>query len=192
MLKSCRPIILTGLSGFLFLLLFIMRLDYSIYLFRTYGLLYSQVLGFCVTAALVLVYRKSFLGKRFSPLFVAMTVLIGYPLFGAFALLAGILMTILALREGKRGFEDLAVALLAGAAAPWLCGELSGIFPGIHRKYVYLAAFPYNRIGGGGGNLCQRDGRPRPDAGAGEVHWRTKRLEDVLLSEPVQARQLPQ
>ena len=30
----------------LFLLLFITRMDYSIYLFRTYGLLFSQVLGF--------------------------------------------------------------------------------------------------------------------------------------------------
>ena len=127
----------------LFLLLFVTRLDYSIYLFRTYGLLFSQLLGFCVTAALVLLYRSCFLGKHSSPLFVAATVLAGYPLFGAYALLAGILMALLALREGKRGFADLAVALLLGAAVPWLCGELSGIFPRIHRKYVYFAALPY-------------------------------------------------
>ena len=127
----------------LFLLLFVTRMDYSIYLFRTYGLLYSQVLGFCVTAALVLVFRKCFLGKRISPLFVALAVLIGYPLFGAFALFAGLLMALLALREGKRGFVDLAVALLMGAAVPWLCGTLPGIFPRIHRSYVYFAALPY-------------------------------------------------
>ena len=127
----------------LFLLLFITRLDYSIYLFRTYGLLYSQVLGFCVTAALVLLFRKCFLGKRISPLFVALAVLIGYPLFGAFALFAGLLMALLALREGKRGVVDLAVALVLGAAVPWLCGTLPEIFPRIHRKYVYLAALPY-------------------------------------------------
>ena len=127
----------------LFLLLFITRLDYSIYLFRTYGLLYSQVLGFCVTAALVLMYRTWFLGKRSAPLFVAAAVLAGYPLFGAFALLAGVLMALLALQEGKRGFADLAVALLLGAAVPWLCGELPGIYPRIHRSYVYFAALPY-------------------------------------------------
>ena len=127
----------------LFLLLFITRMDYSIYLIRTYGLLYSQVLGFCVTAALVLVYRKCFLGKRFSPLFVAVAVLIGYPLFGAFALFAGLLMALMAIREGRRGFVDLAVALVTGAAVPWLCGVLPGVFPRIHRKYVYLAALPY-------------------------------------------------
>ena len=127
----------------LFLLLFITRLDYSIYLFRTYGLLYSQVLGFCVTAALVLLYRRYFLGKRTSPLFVAAAVLVGYPLFGAFALLAGLLMALLALRDGKRGLADLAAALLTGVAVPWLCGALPGIFPRIHRKFVYLAAFPY-------------------------------------------------
>lgn len=127
----------------LFLLLFITRMDYSIYLFRTYGLLYSQLLGFCVAAALVLLYRKHFLGKRTGPLFVALAVLAGYPLFGAFALLAGLLMALLALQEGKRGWADAAVALLLGAAVPWLCGTLPGIFPRIHRKFVYLAAFPY-------------------------------------------------
>ena len=127
----------------LFLLLFVTRWDYSIYLFRAYGLLYSQVLGFCVAAVLVLVYRKCFLGKRISPLFVAMAVVIGYPLFGAFAMLAGLLMALLALREGKRGFIDLAVALVTGAAVPWLCGNLPWVFPRIHRSYVYFAGLPY-------------------------------------------------
>lgn len=127
----------------LFLLLFVLRWDYSIYLFRTYGLLYSQLLGFCATAALVLLYRTHFLGKRSSPLFVAATVLAGYPLIGAFALLAALLMALLALREEKRGLADLAAALLLGAAVPWLCGTLPGIYPRIHRKYVYFAALPY-------------------------------------------------
>lgn len=127
----------------LFLLLFITRMDYSVYLFRTYGLLYSQLLGFCATSALILLYRKFFLGKRFSPLFVAAVVLIGYPLFGAFALLAALLMALLALQEGKQGFIDLALVLLLGFAVPWLCGNWSGVFPRIHRKFVYLAAFPY-------------------------------------------------
>ena len=125
----------------LFLLLFITRLDYSIYLFRTYGLLYSQVLGFCAAMSLVLLYRTCFLGKRSSPLFLAAAVLLGYPLFGAFALLAGTLMALVALREGK--VADLAVALLLGAAVPWLCGAWPGIYPRIHRKFLYLAAFPY-------------------------------------------------
>ena len=127
----------------LFLLLFITRMDYSTYLFRTYGLMYSQVLGFCVTSALVLLYRKGFLRKRTGPLFVAVAVLAGYPLFGAFALLAALLMGMLALREGKRGFLELAVALLAGAAVLWLCREQPWIFPRIHRRYVYFAALPY-------------------------------------------------
>lgn len=127
----------------LFLLLFITRMDYSVYLFRTYGLLYSQLLGFCATSALILLYRKFFLGKRFSPLFVAAVVLIGYPLFGAFALLAALLLALLALQEGKQGFIDLALVLLLGFVVPWLCGNWSGVFPRIHRKFVYLAAFPY-------------------------------------------------
>lgn len=127
----------------LFLLLFVTRMDYSIYLFRTYGLLYSQVLGFCVTSALVLLYRKCFLGRRIGPLFIAVAVLLGYPLFGSFTLLAALLMALLAIREGRRGFIDLAVALLLVAVVPWLCRELPWIFPRIHRKYVYFAALPY-------------------------------------------------
>ena len=127
----------------LFVLLFITRMDYSVYLFRTYGLMYSQVLGFCATAALVLAYRTCFLGRRTGPLFVAAVVLAGYPLLGAFALLAAVLMALLALREGKRGLADLSVALLTGVAVPWLCRDLPGVFPRIHRKFVYLAAFPY-------------------------------------------------
>ena len=130
----------------LFLLLFITRLDYSIYLFKTYGLLYSQMLGFCAVAALVLWYRKCFLGRRLGPLFVAAVLLAGYPLLGAFALLAGLLMALLALREGRRGFVVLAVALLLGAAVPWLCREMPGIYPRIHRRYVYLAALPYKEF----------------------------------------------
>lgn len=125
----------------LFLLLFVTRLNYSIYLFRTYGLLFSQPLGFCVTAALVLAYRKHFLGKRSGPLFVAAAVALGYLLFGAFALLAGLLMALLGLQ--KRKFLELVLALLLGFAVPWLCGSLSGIFPRIHRKYVFFAALPY-------------------------------------------------
>ena len=127
-------------------LIFVTRLDYSIYLFRTYGLLFSQLLGFCVTAALVLAYRHCALGRRGGPLFVAATVLVGYPLFGAFALLAALLMAILALRAGKRGLAELAAALVLGAAVPWLCGTLSGIFPRIHREYVYFAALPYHEF----------------------------------------------
>ena len=127
----------------LFLLLFVTRLDYSVYLFRTYGLLYSQLLGFCVTSALVLVYRTYFLGKRAGALFVAAVMLIGYPLFGAFALLSAVLMALLALQEGKRGFIELTLALLLGFAVPWLCRDLPGVFPRIHRKYVYFAALPY-------------------------------------------------
>jgi hypothetical protein len=127
----------------LFLLLFITRMDYSIYLFRTYGLLYSQLLGFCVTSALVLLYRKCFLGKRIGPLFVALAVLAGYPLFGAFALLAALLMALFALQDGKQGVAELAVALLMVAIVPWLCRDLPWIFPRIHRKYVFFAALPY-------------------------------------------------
>ena len=143
---------LTGRSAWLavlpalFLLLFVTRLDYSIYLFKTYGLLYSQLLGFCAVAALVLLYRKCFLGRRPGPLFVAAVLLAGYPLLGAFALLAALLMALLALQQGRRGLVDLAVALLLGAAVPWLCGELPGIYPRIHRRYVYLAALPYREF----------------------------------------------
>lgn len=137
----------------LFLLLFVTRLDYSIYLFKTYGLLFSQVLGYTVAAGLVLVYRKCFLGRRCAPVFPALVLLVGYPLFGSFALVAAVLMALTALREGKRGLIELAVALVLGAAVPWLCGELPGVFPRIHRNFVYFAGFPYKEFVENG--ICQ-------------------------------------
>ena len=137
----------------LFLLLFVTRLDYSIYLFKTYGLLFSQVLGYTVAAGLVLVYRKCFLGRRYSPMFPALVLLAGYPLFGSFSLIAAVLIALTALREGKRGLIELAVALVLGAAVPWLCGELPGVFPRIHRNFVYFAGFPYKEFVENG--ICQ-------------------------------------
>ena len=137
----------------LFLLLFVTRLDYSIYLFKTYGLLFSQVLGYTVAAGLVLVYRKCFLGRRCAPVFPALVLLAGYPLFGSFSLVAAVLMALTALREGKRGLIELAVALVLGAAVHWLCGELPGVFPRIHRNFVYFAGFPYKEFVENG--ICQ-------------------------------------
>ena len=137
----------------LFLLLFVTRLDYSIYLFKTYGLLFSQVLGYTVAVGLVLVYRKCFLGRRCAPVFPALVLLAGYPLFGSFSLIAAALMALTALREGKRGLIEFAVALVLGAAVPWLCGELPGVFPRIHRNFVYFAGFPYKEFVENG--ICQ-------------------------------------
>ncbi len=137
----------------LFLLLFVTRLDYSIYLFKTYGLLFSQVLGYTVAAGLVLVYRKCFLGRRCAPVFPALVILAGYPLFGSFALVAAVLMALTAFREGKRGLIELAVTLVLGAAVPLLCGELPGVFPRIHRNFVYFAGFPYKEFVENG--ICQ-------------------------------------
>ena len=137
----------------LFLLLFVTRLDYSIYLFKTYGLLFSQVLGYTVAAGLVLVYRKCFLGWRYSPMFPALVLLAGYPLFGSFSLIAAVLMALTALREGKLGLIELAVTLILGAAVPWLCRELPWVFPRIHRNFVYFAGFPYKEFVENG--ICQ-------------------------------------
>ena len=137
----------------LFLLLFVTRLDYSIYLFKTYGLLFSQVLGYTVAVGLVLVYRKCFLGRRCAPVFPALVLLVGYPLFGSFALVAAVLMALTALREGKLGLIELAVTLILGAAVPWLCRELPWVFPRIHRNFVYFAGFPYKEFVENG--ICQ-------------------------------------
>ena len=137
----------------LFLLLFVTRLDYSIYLFKTYGLLFSQVLGYTVAAGLVLVYRKCFLGRRYSPMFPALVLLAGYPLFGSFSLIAAVLIALTALREGKLGLIELAVTLILGAAVPWLCRELPWVFPRIHRNFVYFAGFPYKEFVENG--ICQ-------------------------------------
>ena len=127
----------------LFLVLFVTRMDYSIYLQRAYGLVYSQALGFLAAVALLLLYKKCIQGKKAAWLFTAAVVVLGYPLIGSYAMVAAVLIVLEALRSGNAPLPNLIAALVTGAAVPMLCSQLKGIYPRINRDFVYFAGFPY-------------------------------------------------
>ena len=137
----------------LFLVLFVTRLDYSIYLQKTYGLVYSQALGFLATTALVFLYKRSIRGKKESWLFPALVVIVGYPLIGAYALAAAVLVALEALRSGAARWASLGVALAAGAAVPLLCANVGALYPRINRHFAFWEGLPYMEFTGN--FMCQ-------------------------------------
>ena len=126
----------------LFLVLFVTRMDYSLYLQKAYGLVYSQALGFLAATALLLLYKKCIQGRKAAWLFTAAVVILGYPLIGSFALVAAVLIVLESFKSGKARWTNLAVAVILGAAVPMLCSQLNCIYPRINRHYVYFAGFP--------------------------------------------------
>ena len=127
----------------LFLVLFVTRMDYTIYLQKAYGLVYSQALGFLSATALFLLYKKCLQGRKAAWLFTAAVVVLGYPLIGSYSIVAAILIVLESFRSGKASWANLAAALVTGAAVPMLCSQLNAIYPRINRHYVYFAGFPY-------------------------------------------------
>ena len=127
----------------LFLVLFVTRMDYSIYLQKAYGLVYSQALGFLAATALLLLYKKCIQGRKAAWLFTAAVVVLGYPLIGSYAMVAAVLIVLEAFRTGNARWANLAAALATGAAVPMLCSQLKAVYPRINRNFVYFAGFPY-------------------------------------------------
>ncbi|MBQ1694184.1 MAG: hypothetical protein II019_08060, partial [Bacteroidales bacterium] len=134
---------LLALAPSLFLLLFITRMDYTLYHQKTYGLLFSQTLGFCAAVALFMLYRRRLAGKKLGWLFVVPLIIAGYPLIGSYAIVAAVLVVVEALRVKNNLLPTLASTLVLGAAVPFLCANLPGLYGRINRHFAYFAGFPY-------------------------------------------------
>lgn len=129
-----------------FLLFFITSLDYSVYLLKTYGLLFSQMLGFIASAALLLLYRKVFKGKRYESAFAALSIICGYPIIGVYALLPALLAVLFSFKDKGRPWILLACTIILGVALPILCSSLPCVYPRINRGFVFLAGLPYKEF----------------------------------------------
>lgn len=127
----------------LFLVLFVTRLDYSVYLQKAYGLVFSQALGFLAAAAILLLYRKCVEARKASWLYVAAVTVLFYPLIGSYSLVAAALVVLETFRSRNKGWAILGAALVAGAAVPLLCANLPWLYPRINRHFAFLAGFPY-------------------------------------------------
>lgn len=124
----------------LLLLLFVCRLDYSVYLMTSYGLLFSQILGLVAAMSLLLAYRKWADGRKFDLPVIALVTVAFYPLIGVYAFVAALLM---ALTSGSRKAMGLGTMVISSAAVLLFCSYVPGVYERLHRRYLCLAGLPY-------------------------------------------------
>lgn len=127
----------------LMLLLFITRFDYAVFLQKTYGLLFSQILGSMASVSVFLLYKKSVAGKKAAWAFIPVLVLVGYPAIGSYAIVAALLIVLESFRTGSLRWVNLVSAVVFCAAVPLICSYNGLFFLRINRKYVFFAGFPY-------------------------------------------------
>ncbi|MBQ6253285.1 MAG: hypothetical protein IJK05_01320 [Bacteroidales bacterium] len=118
--------------------LFIAGFDYSLYTFRSQGLLFSQTLGL-LCAALIIWGWTAVSGKRWSFLYPIAAVLVGYPLIGVHALVAALGIVVLSLSR-KRWLPALA-GLVCAAFIPLFYTHL--VFTHVDTAYTFAAGAPY-------------------------------------------------
>lgn len=124
----------------LMLLLFILRLDYSVYVMKSYGMLYSQCLGLICSILLAAAYRKWFATSKSGVIFIPAIIVIGFPFMGIYALLAGL---IIIAAESQHRFMNLASWAVCTAAVPLICAYVPGIYERINPGFVYLSGMPF-------------------------------------------------
>lgn len=127
----------------LMLLLFITRMDYSIFLQKTYGLLFSQILGFIAAVSFFLLFKRHFAGKKYFWIFIPILTVVGYPLIGSYAIVSALLIVLDSFRSGSMRIANATLAVIFCAAVPLICSYSGSIFLRINRKYVFFAGFPY-------------------------------------------------
>lgn len=127
----------------LMLLLFITRFDYAIFLQKTYGLLFSQILGFIASVSLFLLYKRCAAGRKLAWMFIPLLALLGYPAIGSFAFVAVLLVVLESFRTGSLRWINLAATVIFCTAVPLICSFSGSIYLRINRKYVFFAGFPY-------------------------------------------------
>ena len=130
------PELVEGPAVFAFL--FIAGFDYSLYTFRSQGLLFSQTLGLTFAALAILGWTR-IRGSRWNLLYVIALVLVGYPFIGIYSLLSALGIVLLALLR-KDWFPAL-LGAVSIAAIPLLYPHF--VFTHIDTRYTFLAGMPY-------------------------------------------------
>ena len=117
---------------------FIVGFDYSLYTFRSQGLLFSQTLGLICAALMILgwIKIKDYKEAPFYPLLVA---LVGYPLFGAYSVVALVAILLDAIVSKK--WLPAALAVVCGVCVPLVYSHF--VFTHIDTRYTFLAGLPY-------------------------------------------------
>lgn len=127
-------------------LLYVTGASYSVYTPGHYGIPFSQSLGLCASIGLYLPARR-ISDKRYAWIPMAGGLILAYPVLGFFALLAGMMVVLLSIREGtaRRIALPVAIACLVIPLSASFCGFL---FPRINVHYSFLGGLPYHNFAG--------------------------------------------
>ena len=122
-----------------------MSMGYWVYLLKLRGWFFVPTLGMTLVAALLWAFRM--LPRRWwvRACFVVLTVIVGYPLAGIYALAAALLMSAIEMKDAKsvskwEGSLLLAVAVFAVVAVPVLYYRF--VFHQTYFDYIYRAGLP--------------------------------------------------
>lgn len=121
-----------------FMFSFLVGMDYSIYTMRAQGVLFSQTLGLTLAVLAAGGWTRA---KKHSLAYPVLMLLVGYPIIGAYAILAGLAIFAASLFDRREPLVIPFVTLIASAAIPWLYTHF--VFTHIDTRYTFFAAAPY-------------------------------------------------
>lgn len=121
------------------MLLFWTGMDYNLFVMRAQGYVYSQMLGILAASAVAALY-SSHSGKPL--VFALLTLVAGFPLIGAYALVAALCIAVIQSVAGSDGrrFIVFASIVLAAALVPQIYTRF--VFSHIDVSFTYLAGTP--------------------------------------------------
>ena len=129
---------LAGMVPAVLAFLFVAGFDYSLYVFRAQGLLFSQTLGLIATVGCLLVWKRmGNTGGRIAS--IVLIVLAGYPLVGAYAVLFALAAAVASLI--RKEWLAAVAAVISGVLFPILFTNC--IFTHIDTRYTFVAGLPY-------------------------------------------------
>lgn len=119
------------------ILLFWTGMDYNLHTMRAQGYVFSQMLGILAASAVIAAFQDS----RHPVLFAVLALVIGYPVIGAYAVAAGLGITVSALFKIGPGKIAAPVAALCAVLVPFVCSHF--IYSHLDTTYTFLAGMPY-------------------------------------------------
>ena len=122
------------------LLLTVVDLGYWVYYLKLPGHAFCATLGIIISVSLTWLYRVLPRKYGISTLFILLTAVVGYPLFGFYGLLAVALMGILSWHADSHRLTDIIVALLSIIFVPLLCYYL--LYHETNIVNIYWTALP--------------------------------------------------
>ncbi len=138
--KVPRQWALLGLIAPVALLATVTALGYWLFHLKTVGYLYSNTLGFLFLLLTLWVYQV--LSSRLKVYWIFFSLALGYPLWGAYALLAGLYMLILSVKTEEKRFQRIlqpSVALVMVLLVPVIWYY---IYNQLNFRYIYVAVLP--------------------------------------------------